>query len=320
VSRVRQRGVAMMTAIVLVALAAVLAVGIAFSSAMSARRTAGLFSVEQGLLIAEGAEAIAAFVLREDKNQQDTTAEPWTQPYGPVEIAPEVVLRAQLEDQAGKFNLNSLVDNAGLVDPVAVTQFEHLLDMLKIDARYASLFADWIDMDPSQLPQGGEDSLYSAQTPPYLTARLPVTSTSELLQLPDFGAERFRLLAPFVTALPPGTALNLCTAPAEVLDAFYSGLKGQLELQYSNNATQFKTNRTAGQGRGGACFPGKEDFKVGLSAVQQQETERRVAERSSYFRLHSWVSIGTTRFTLYSLMYRDGQNQVRPVLRTFGTE
>lgn len=310
----------MMTAIVLVALAAVLAVGIAFSSAMSARRAAAVFSVEQGLLYAEAAEAVAAYVLREDKNQQDTPAESWTQPYGPIEITPEIVLRAQLEDQAGKFNLNSMIDQTGTIDQFAVAQFEYLLEILKLDKRWAALFADWIDLDQNAEPQGGEDSLYSAQTPPYLSSRLPITSISELLQLPEFGRERFKLLAPFVTALPPGTLLNLCTAPGEVLDAFYSAASGSLVIQYSNNAEPFKANRASNPNSGSPCFPTQQDFKAGLSGKPGAETERRVAERSSYFRLYSWVSIGTARFTLYSLMYRDGQNQVRPVLRTYGTE
>lgn len=52
----------------------------------------------------------------------------------------------------------------------------------------------------------------------------------------------------------------------------------------------------------------------------KQDIDKRVAEKTSYFRLYSWVSIGTTRFALYSLLHRDGSGQVRPVLRTFGTE
>jgi hypothetical protein len=45
----------------------------------------------------------------------------------------------------------------------------------------------------------------------------------------------------------------------------------------------------------------------------------RIGTSSNYFRLRSIITIGTSRFTLYSLLYnRDGQ--VRPILRTFGTE
>ena len=44
------------------------------------------------------------------------------------------------------------------------------------------------------------------------------------------------------------------------------------------------------------------------------------AETSSYFRLHTWVRIGTAQFALYSLMYRDASKKARPIIRTFGTE
>jgi hypothetical protein len=42
-------------------------------------------------------------------------------------------------------------------------------------------------------------------------------------------------------------------------------------------------------------------------------------EQSSYFRLRTWVRIGTAQFALYSLMYRQG-DMARPISRTFGTE
>jgi hypothetical protein len=41
---------------------------------------------------------------------------------------------------------------------------------------------------------------------------------------------------------------------------------------------------------------------------------------TQYFRLRSFITIGTARFTLYSLLYRDTSGQLRPILRTFGTE
>ena len=68
----------------------------------------------------------------------------------------------------------------------------------------------------------GEDDLtaYLGQNPPYLTANQYVTSASEILALPGFGHDNYAKLAPYITALPPGTALNVCTASGYVLDAF----------------------------------------------------------------------------------------------------
>jgi hypothetical protein len=45
-----------------------------------------------------------------------------------------------------------------------------------------------------------------------------------------------------------------------------------------------------------------------------------VSTISYYFRLRTWITIGTTRFTLYSLIEQDAGGQIRPILRTLGTE
>ena len=48
--------------------------------------------------------------------------------------------------------------------------------------------------------------MYTAQSPPYRTGNWPMTSPSELMNLPGFGADRYRKIAPYVTALPSATA------------------------------------------------------------------------------------------------------------------
>ena len=48
-------------------------------------------------------------------------------------------------------------------------------------------------------------------------------------------------------------------------------------------------------------------------------TGKVIDQTSSYFRSTIWVTIGTTQFTLYSLLARGGTGPVRPILRSFGT-
>ena len=70
------------------------------------------------------------------------------------------------------------------------------------------------------------------------------------------------------------------------------------------------------------CFPSLQDFQSQLDATQKTELVdgQVIGESSSYFRATIWVTIGTTQFTLYSLLYRaSGTNLVRPILRSFGT-
>jgi general secretion pathway protein K len=119
----------------------------------------------------------------------------------------------------------------------------------------------------------------------------------------------FERLAPYITALPPGQPLNLCTARGAVLDALTPG-----QEQYSLDERVLVERRQVG------CFPTLQEFQAQMSAAQFAEVQKYVGESSQYFRLRSWISIGTTRFTLYSLLHRDQGGQIRPILRTFGTD
>jgi general secretion pathway protein K len=306
-----EHGVALITAMILVAIAAVLATAIGFSSAMAARRASTVFGADQSLLAGEGGEAMAAYVLRQSTT--GTTAlsldQPWAQPYGPFELGDGVTLEfAQIEDQQGKFNINNLA-SGGASDPTAIQQMQQLLTALGLETKWAGILADWIDADNTpNTPDGAEDSVYLTQTPPYRAANMPVTSISELLAMPGFGRDRYNKLAPYITALPPGTTINVCTASGVVLDALSA------KTEYSTDASAL-----ANQRKEKGCFPTLEVFTASVATQAQAGLAGRIGTSSNYFRLRSIITIGTARFTLYSLLYnRDGQ--VRPILRTFGTE
>jgi general secretion pathway protein K len=311
-SRRSQCGIALLTAIVLVAIAAVLATAIGFASAMSARRASTVFGADQSLLAAEGAEAMAAYALSQSgaNSTQVSLNQPWAQSYGPFELMPGVTLDyLQLEDQQGKFNINNLAPG-GTTNTTAMTQFQQLLTLLGLETKWAPLIADWIDSDDTpNFPDGAEDSIYLAQSPPYRTANLPVTSISELLALPGFGRDRYNRLAPYISALPAPSPLNVCTALGPVLDA----ISGKQE--YSANPQQLLARR---QQEG--CFPTQTVFNASLTSQQQAAGAASIGQLSSYFRLRTFITIGTARFTLYSLMERDGAGQIHVVLRSFGTE
>ena len=219
-----QRGIALLVAILLVALGTILAAAVGYENAMTARRGAATYAFDEALLVQQGAEALAAYGLRAAQRsdpQHTYAAQGWGNPLGPLEIVPGVMLTAQLEDMQGRFNLNNLVREDGTPDPVQLAAFQQLLLMLGLEPKWAGFMVDWIDRDivPSQ-PDGAEDSFYMGQSPPYRTPNRYITSESELLALPGFGRDRYVRLAPYVTALPYGTKLNICSASAVVLDAY----------------------------------------------------------------------------------------------------
>lgn len=310
--RTRQRGVILISALILVALAAVVATSLFFETALSARRAAASFSMEQAVQLGAGGEALASYAIGNDKNSDDTDRDPWAQHYGPVEVEAGVALEAQVSDEQGKFNLNTLLRNNGTPDPDAVKVLRRLLELSDLDAKWASLIVDWIDPNDQPEPDGGEDSLYLSQSPPHRTGNLLLASVSELQQLPGFTREMYLKLLPHVTALPPDAQkINVCMADGVVLDALFA-LSGTStnNLQYSR-----LTPQALQQSRANGCFPRKN-----VIGANEPVISGRIDERTSYFRLRTWISIGTAQFALYSLMYRDGAGKVRPILRTMGTD
>lgn len=310
---IRQRGIALLTAIVLLAIATVLATSIGFASIMAARRASAVFGADQALLAGEGAEAMAGYVLTQSGalNTSASLDQVWAQPYGPYELSPGVTLQfAQIQDEAGKFNINNLATAAnGGTDPNQLKIFQSLLGALGLETKWAGLIADWIDSDTTPNdPDGAEDSEYLGQTPQYRPPNVPITSISELLALPGFGRDRYNRLAPYVSALPPGTTINICTADGKLLDA----ISGKTE--YGNDPANLASERQQN-----GCFPTLAEFNASLPTGQATTMAKYIGTKSSYFRLRTVITIGTARFSLYSLLYSGG-GQIRPIIRTFGTQ
>ena len=316
-SRQRQQGVALIMAVLIVALATMLAASVSFKGYLDQRRSANTFAMDQGLEVALGGEAWASDSLRRDKQQNGKTddfTEEWATPIPPIPIEGGE-FEGQLEDMQGRFNLNSLVAVQGnklVLDENAQHRFERLLELLELEPKWALIIADWIDTDVQpNFPDGAEDPTYTGLNPPYRTANMPLTRASELLAITGFGLDRYRKLEPYVTALPIGTTINLCTASPELLDALVAGRR-QFTLA-RDNTTETRKQR---------CFPTKQDYESGLSAKEKEELVQGkvIDQTSSYFRSTIWVTIGTTQYTLYSLLYRSGNNGlVRPILRSHGT-
>ena len=310
----QQRGIALLVAILLVALGTIIAAAVAYENATAARRGTATYAFDQALLIAQGAEALAAYGLRQIQ-QSDTShttypAQGWGKPLGPMEVVPGVMLEASLEDLQGRFNLNNLVKPDMQPDPVQLQAFIQLLAMSGVETKWAGYLVDWIDGDitPSN-PDGAEDSVYMGQTPPYRTANRYITSTSELLALPGFGRDRYLKLAPYVTALPygaSGTPVNICSAPDRVLNAYL----GHQDF----DADSLAKNRADAPG----CFPTKRDYEAAFADQKLLAQVRpKTALVSSYFRLTSFITIGSAEFNLYSLLFQDGSGKVRPIQRSF---
>lgn len=313
----RARGVAMIIALVVVALATILATRIGSQGALNQRRAATLLAQEQAFQVALGAEDWAEEVLRDSPapNQSASLDQAWATPLPPIPIDGGTVSGPPIEDMQGRFNINSLVNPDGSKNPLAFAQFQRILTALQLETTWASKVLDWID--PDNAPDGSdgaEDSIYLSQNPPYWTANHLMTSTSELLSLPGFGAERYEKLKPYIAALPLLTTLNVCTASGLVLDSLAPGL-----IAFGQDAKQLAANRQKG------CFPLRNDVQAAIATLAQTPEQanaivQTLGQTTQFFRVTIVVSIGTTQLTLYSLLKRNPSGYSRVLMRSLGTE
>ena len=311
-----QRGIALLVAILLVALGTIIAATVAYENAMTARRGTSTYAFDQSLLIQQGAEALAAYGLRQIRQTDPSHTYPgqgWDKPLGPIEVVPGVMLEASLEDMQGRFNLNNLVQKDGTPDPVYVPAFTQLLQMLGLEPKWTGFLIDWIDADiVPQNPDGAEDSVYMGQTPPYRTANRYITSTSELLALPGFGRDRYLKLAPYVAALAPGHHDQHLHRP-RAWCSMHSSAPGTPTSAPTRQRSARTARRPAAASRPLANLPGGvPGRKAGAAPCR-----RSSARTHMYFRLSSFITIGSAEFNLYSLLYQDTTGAVRPIQRSF---
>ncbi|MCU4357894.1 type II secretion system minor pseudopilin GspK [Acinetobacter ursingii] len=222
-SRIKnQQGIALITILVMVALATILAATIAKKQSNTAENTAYLIRQDQSLLYAKSAEAFFSELLvqdAQDSAQVDHLGETWAKPMPafPVEGG---YISGELQDESGKFNLNNLVKADGTPDENVQKWFEKLLVRVGLPAELSQAVIDW--QDPDDQPtgaMGAESSYYQGLQPPYLAPNTQFHNIEELKRVRGFEGKNFDLIKPYISALPTtqSTKININTAPALVL-------------------------------------------------------------------------------------------------------
>ncbi|MEG1695635.1 MAG: type II secretion system minor pseudopilin GspK [Acinetobacter sp.] len=215
-----QRGVALLTILVMVALATILAATIAKRQTNTAENTGYLMRQDQSLLYAKSAEAFFSELLIQDNDNSssiDHLQENWAKPMPPFPVEDGSV-SGKLLDESGKFNLNNLVKADGKVDDSARRWFEKLLQRVGLPAELSQAVIDWQDTnDEVTGAMGAESSYYQGLDPAYLTPNTKFHSVEELKLVRGFEGKNYDLIKQYVTALPEQTKVNMNTAPALLL-------------------------------------------------------------------------------------------------------
>jgi len=303
--RIANRGVALITALLITALASLVAANLAWDNALDVRRTMVLLNNDQAVQVALGAESWVVGILHQDLQESDIDhlGEIWAiqLPGFPIEGGD---VTGTIIDLQGRFNVNNLIDENGEVEKKSLERFRRLLQALEIDPRFAGLAADWMDRDAeASFPDGAEDSIYTSILPPYRSANQSLTSASELAALEGMDRQSFRILRPHITALPGRTNVNVNTATGAVLQS----------LDENMSASDVEGLISERESAGFA------DIQTAFSSLVTPDVLNTLEDKTNYFQLKVVVRIDTVRVTLYSLLQRGPQGSVTPILRSLGT-
>lgn len=306
-ARDRQRGVAVLTAMLVVAIGTIIAVNLMWETTLDLRRTESALAADQGLMYMQGAEAWAADILRQDQvdsPNSDNLSEQWATELPPLPVDGGTIV-GKLEDLQGRFNLNNLIKPDGSQNDLARRQLERLLGLLNLDPGLAGAVVDWLDPDTEvRFPTGGEDVTYAGADPPYRTANSMITSPSELMAITGFDRDTYAQLAPYVTALPIGTKLNVNTASAVVI----ASLSDDIDLPTAESLVEQRNN---------ADFP---DIDATFEGLVEPQVLKTIDGVSEHFLLTATVTLGTNQLTMRSVLQRDASGITRALFRSLGVE
>ncbi len=313
--RRRQRGAALLLAMLIVTLVATLAGAMVWQQWRAIRVEAAERARTQAAWILVGALDWARLILREDKSNVDHLGEPWAVPLAEARLSsflaadtsntddgPEAFLSGSISDVQSRYNLGNLATGGVLVEKEQAV-LERLFDNIGVAPSLASTIATGLlDAGPamSNLPAAAPSAKASAPaggaSAPETKAREPNPNPplrpQSLDQLAWLGVDResIALMTPYVALLPAQTTVNLNTASPEVMAAVIDGLdlSGAQRLVQTRERSPFNNlaNVTSVLG---------EQFAL---------DDRRVGVTSNFFEVRGRLRLGERVLEERSLVYR----------------
>lgn len=317
----RQQGIALITAIVIVAMASIAAVAMTHNLQLNIRRTGNIQMADQAFYYTLGSEAWSRGMLirdlkDEDAKKYDSLDESWAQELPPTPVEGGEV-QALTTDLQGRFNLNNLFlereaeDQAKQEAAVQLAIFQRMLVALELPESIAQATQDWLDGDiKASFPDGAEDMVYLGYEPAYRTANGFMASHTELRLIKEMDQESYDKLAPHVIALPEKTPINVNTADQIVLQSLFSDLSeaaaGQLISEREENP--FKET---------ASFIARVRELLDENKVKSEDIEPLISIDSHFFQLETVVRMENISQKLVSRLYKGNQDVV-VISRTIG--
>jgi general secretion pathway protein K len=298
----RQRGVAVVTALLLTTLAITIVASLFWQQQVQVRSIENQRLQLQKQWILRGALDWASLILRADgmNSAVDHLGEPWAVPLAETRLdqyvengrtdadASDATVSGNIIDAMSRYNVTNLATN-GKINKSELEDFQSLLSILRLNPSLAQATADTIAAgQASPVPTGP-----SAQQ----TSRpMRVEYVDDLLAVPGMTPDILEKLKKYIVVLPDGgdmpiTPININTAPAEVLAA-------KLRLSLADAATLAASRDNAYLNMPMEAvnrLPGKE-----ISGLDKAATGSR------YFLVNGKVRLNRAGLEMQALIRRDG--------------
>lgn len=305
----RQQGVAIITALLIVTIAATVSITISTRLQLDVRRTSNLIALDQADFYLLEAEKWSQQILRDDKKNSniDSLDEDWAIeiPALPVEGG---TIQGKLVDLQSCINVNALIDHSsGSTDPITLARLNQLFTNAQITTNLTQAIADWIDDDLDRTnPDGAEDGHYTNLEKPYRTANTLLHSISELRLIRGFeDTDTYNSVKDHLCAFVPdgSVGINVNTASSEVLLSLSPSMtsalaKDIMDRQQNNPFTDLKD------------FTSLSNLKTIIPDTGQ------LTVSSHYFLLVTQAIIGKANKVMYSIIYRNDAGDTSIISRT----
>ena len=303
----KQRGVAIITALLIVTIATTVSITISTRLQLDVRRTANLVAQDQAQFYLLAAEEWSQRILRQDKkdSSNDSLDESWAIQLPPLPVDGGTI-QGTLTDLHACINVNALANN-GAIDATTKKRLSQLFTNLEIKTDLTQAMTDWIDPDlETTNPNGAEDGYYLNLESPYRTANTPLHSISELRLIRGFEDSKiYARVKPYLCAfiINGDIAINVNTASAEVLQS----LSAKMTKSLAADIIERRTDEP---------FSDIKDFTnfAKLGTIIKDTT--KLSTSSDYFLLRTQANIGKANKVMYSVIHRDASGKTKIISRT----
>jgi len=236
-----ERGTVLLTTLLIMTVMAAITVALMDDIRFAVKRTINVHAYSQADWQASGAEDFVTAYLTNDFAQLPPIGKAaLLQSQTPLILpTPAGQISLTLKDGSQCFNLNSVIDAAGMKVDAAELEFVRLAELLGLSQNQAvalsRVLIDWQDANQQQSPNGAEDGTYLRKIPPYRTSDTAMRGPEEMRALHGMDEEFWELFRPFVCTgdagvRPPVNVNSLTAERLLILVAALSDIKSTDEV------------------------------------------------------------------------------------------